>query len=100
MERRLEWPLLAAALLTIPATVIEQSSVGEPWDTTATVLNWTIWTAFVIEVGPMLSVVDDRGRWLRDHPLDVAIGVLTHRRSCRPACKPLASSGYSASCAW
>jgi hypothetical protein len=42
--------------------------------TTATVLNWTIWTAFVIEIGLMLSVVDDRWRWLRDHPLDVAIG--------------------------
>jgi voltage-gated potassium channel len=77
MERRLEWPLLAAALLTIPAIVIEQSGVGEPWDTTATVLNWTIWTAFVIEIGLMLSVVDDRWRWLRDHPLDVAIVVFT-----------------------
>jgi voltage-gated potassium channel len=77
MERRLEWPLLAAALLTIPAIIIEQSSVGEPWDTTATVLNWTIWTAFVIEVALMLSVVDDRWRWLREHPLDVAIVVFT-----------------------
>jgi voltage-gated potassium channel len=77
MERRLEWPLLAAALLTIPAIVIEQSGVNEPWDTTAIVLNWTIWTAFVIEIGLMLSVVDDRWRWLREHPLDVAIVVLT-----------------------
>jgi voltage-gated potassium channel len=77
MERRLQWPLLAAALLTIPAIVIEQSNVGEPLDTTAAVLNWTIWTAFVIEIALMLSVVDDRWRWLRDHPLDVAIVVLT-----------------------
>jgi hypothetical protein len=36
MERRLEGPLLVAALLTIPAIAIEQSSVGEPWDTIAT----------------------------------------------------------------
>jgi voltage-gated potassium channel len=77
MERRLQWPLLAAALLTIPAIVIEQSNVGEPFDTTAIVLNWTIWTAFLIEIGLMLSVVDDPWRWLRDHPLDVAIVVLT-----------------------
>ncbi len=77
MERRLQWPLLAAALLTIPAIVIEQSNVGEPFDTTAVVLNWTIWTAFLIEIGLMLSVVDDRWRWLRDHPLDVAIVLLT-----------------------
>jgi voltage-gated potassium channel len=77
MERRLEWPLLAAALLTIPAIAIEQSSVGLPWDTIATVLNWTIWLAFVAEIALMLSVVDDRGRWLRDNPLDLAIVLLT-----------------------
>jgi voltage-gated potassium channel len=69
--------LLAAALLTIPAIAIEQSSVGQPWDTIATVLNWTIWLAFVTEIALMLSAVDDRGRWLRDNPLDVAIVLLT-----------------------
>ena len=37
MERRLQWPLLAAALLTIPTIVIEQTEVGEPLDTTAVV---------------------------------------------------------------
>jgi voltage-gated potassium channel len=77
MEQRLQWPLFAAALLTIPAIAIEQSGVGEPFDTTATVLNWTIWLAFVVEIVLMLRVVDDRSRWLREHPLDVAIVVLT-----------------------
>jgi voltage-gated potassium channel len=77
IERRLEAPLLVAALLTIPAIALEQSNVGQPWDTVATVLNWTIWTAFVLEVVIMLSVVPDRRRWLRDHPLDLAIVVLT-----------------------
>ena len=42
MERRLQWPVMVAALLTIPAIAIEQSNVAEPWDTLATVLNWTI----------------------------------------------------------
>jgi voltage-gated potassium channel len=77
MERRLEAPLLIAALLTIPAIAIEQSDAGQPWDTVATVLNWTIWSAFVAEIVLMLRAVDERGRWLRDHPLDVAIVVLT-----------------------
>jgi voltage-gated potassium channel len=77
MEQRLEGPLLVAALLTIPAIAIEQSSVGQPWDTIATVLNWTIWVAFVAEVVIMLRLVPDRRRWLRDHPLDLAIVVLT-----------------------
>lgn len=77
IERRLEGPLLVFALLTIPAIAIEHSSVGEPWDTIATILNWSIWLAFVGELVVMLRVVPDRGRWLRDHPLDVAIVVLT-----------------------
>lgn len=51
--------------------------MGEPWDTVAVVLNWTIWTAFLAEVVIMLRVVPDKGRWLRDHPLDLAIVVLT-----------------------
>ncbi len=66
-----------AALLTIPAIAIEQSTVGEPWDTFAVVLNWAIWIAFVAEVVVMLRVVPDKARWLRDHPLDLAIVLLT-----------------------
>ncbi len=77
IERRLEWPLLVAALLTIPAIAIEQSNAGHTWDTLATALNWTIWVTFAAEVLLMLSVVDQRGRWLRDHPLDMAIVLLT-----------------------
>lgn len=77
MERRLERPLLVAALLTIPAIAIEQSDVAQPWDTIASVLNWVIWTAFFAEAVLMLRVVDDRWRWIREHPLEVAIIVLT-----------------------
>ena len=76
-EQRLQLPLLIAALLTIPAIVIEQSSPAQPWPTVGTVLNWTTWAAFVAEVVLMLYVVPDRGRWLREHPLDLAIVVLT-----------------------
>jgi voltage-gated potassium channel len=72
MERRLEGRLLIAALLTIPAIAIEQSNAGQPSDAIAKVLNWTIWAAFIAEVVLMLRVVSDRGRWLRDHPLDLA----------------------------
>jgi voltage-gated potassium channel len=77
MEHRLEWPLLAAAVLTIPAIAIEQSGAGQPWDSVAIVLNWTIWLAFVAEIVLMLRVVQRPGQWLRDHPLDIAIVVLT-----------------------
>jgi hypothetical protein len=65
MQARLERPLLVAALLTIPAIAIEQSSVGQPWDTIGSVLNWVIWLAFVGEGVLMLRVVDDGWLWLR-----------------------------------
>ena len=77
IERRLEVPLLVAALLTVPAIALEQSDLGEPWDTIVIVLNWLIWTAFLAELVIMLSVVEDKRRWLRDHPLDLAIVLLT-----------------------
>lgn len=69
--------MLVAALLVIPVIAIEQSDVGEPWDTLAVVLNWAIWTAFAVELVTMLVVVPDRWRWVRDHPLEVAIVLLT-----------------------
>jgi voltage-gated potassium channel len=77
MQARLERPLLIAALLTIPAIAIEQSVAAQPWETIATVLNWAIWLAFVGEAVLMLRVVDDRWGWVREHPLEVVIVVLT-----------------------
>jgi hypothetical protein len=41
MEQRLQWPLLVAALLTIPAIAIEHGNAGYPWDTVGAILNWT-----------------------------------------------------------
>lgn len=77
LERRLETPLLIAALLTIPAIALEQSGVGQPWDTVAVVLNWVIWLAFLVAALVMLAVVPDRWCWIRDHPLDLAIVLFT-----------------------
>jgi voltage-gated potassium channel len=77
IERRLELPLLIFALLTIPAIALEYAEKQEPWNAIGIALNWMIWLAFVAEVVIMLRVVPDRGRWLRDHPLDLAIVVLT-----------------------
>ncbi len=72
-----EVPMLIAALLVIPVIVVEQSDVGEPWPTIAGVLNWAIWIAFAVELVVMLAVVPDKWRWLRSHPLEVVIVLLT-----------------------
>ncbi len=74
---RFDLPMLVAALLVVPVVAVEQSSVGDPWRVLAAVLNWAIWLAFTAEVVVMLAVVPNRWRWLREHPLEVFIVVVT-----------------------
>ncbi|MBA2569509.1 MAG: two pore domain potassium channel family protein [Actinobacteria bacterium] len=77
VERAFEWPILIAALLVIPVVAIEQSDLGDPWRFLAAVANWVIWIAFATELIVMLVVVPDKWEWLRRHPLEVAVVVLT-----------------------
>ena len=77
VQRRFDPPMLVAALLVIPALAIEEGAPGEPWSTIALGLNWAIWLAFLAEALVMLALVPNRWRWIRSHPLDVAIVVLT-----------------------
>jgi voltage-gated potassium channel len=77
IEDRLQWPMLAASLLVVPAIAIEQSEAGAPWSTIALVINWATWLAFLSEAVLMLAVVDNRWRWIREHPLELAIVVVT-----------------------
>jgi voltage-gated potassium channel len=39
--------------------------------------DWIIWLVFLAEVAVLLAVSSDRRAWIREHPLDVAIVVLT-----------------------
>jgi voltage-gated potassium channel len=75
--RRLSVPMLAVALLVLPALVIEESSVGPVWHSVAVDLNWAVWVAFAGELAWLLWVAPNRLRWIREHPLDVAIVILT-----------------------
>jgi voltage-gated potassium channel len=77
VEKRFEVPMFIAALLVIPVVVLDASNVSHGWRGLATALNWLVWTAFAIELVTMLLVSDDRSRWARVHPLEVAIVVLT-----------------------
>src|SRR5687767_2894905 len=69
--------MIIAALFVIPVIVIEESPVGEPWDSIADVANWAIWLAFVTEAVVMLAVVPNRRQWLRTHPLEVIVIMFT-----------------------
>jgi voltage-gated potassium channel len=77
IAKRFELPLVVAAVLTLPVTILQLLPAGDPWRTIADVLNWAIWIVFLAELVVMLSVVPSKGRWLREHPLEVAIVVLT-----------------------
>jgi voltage-gated potassium channel len=77
IARRFDAPMFVAALLVIPMLVLYESNVGPGWKTVADVLNWGTWLAFVTETVVMLTVVPDRGRWIRDHPIDFAVTILT-----------------------
>ena len=74
---RFERPLLVAAVLTIPVAIVQLLPPHDPWRAFADVLSWVIWLAFLAEVVVMLSVVPSTRRWLREHPLEIAIVILT-----------------------
>jgi len=73
----LETPVMIAAALTLPSVVISESQPGGWLEATANVLNWVTWLTFAIELIVMLAVVPNRRRWLRDHPLELIVVVLT-----------------------
>lgn len=77
VQTRFEWPVIVAALLTIPIIVIQESHFGSPWRQIATALNWATWAVFAAEVIVMLSIVPDRRKWIRAHWIDVAVTVIT-----------------------
>jgi len=77
IERRFERPLIIAAVLTIPVTILQLSPPAEPLRTIGDILNWMIWLAFLAEAVVMLAVVPSKRQWLRGHPIEIAIVVLT-----------------------
>jgi voltage-gated potassium channel len=77
VAERLETPMLIAAALTLPMVAISESHTGGWLQSAATILNWATWLAFAAELAIMLAVVPDRRAWLRHHPLDPTIVILT-----------------------
>lgn len=73
----MEKPLMIAAALTLPAVALTETHVGGTLKTLGIVLNWGTWLAFVIELVVMLALVPDRGRYLRHHPLELVVVILT-----------------------
>jgi voltage-gated potassium channel len=77
IQKRFEWPVIVAALLTIPLVLIQESRLPEPWPTIGSVLNWITWLVFAAEVVVMLWVAPRKWVWARSHLLDILVTVLT-----------------------
>lgn len=77
IQAKFEWPVIVAAVMTIPLVLIQESNLAQPWPTIGMVLNWATWSVFAAEVVVMLCIVPRKRTWLRSHILDVAITVLT-----------------------
>src|SRR5919205_318114 len=77
VDRAFDVPMLIASLLVIPVLVIEESDVSPAVAMLGTALNWATWLAFLVELVVMLAVVPDRLTWLRKHPLEVVVVILT-----------------------
>jgi hypothetical protein len=58
------------------------------------VLNWLTWLAFVAELMIMLAVIPQRGRYLGQNPIDVAI-VMSDATVTRTRLAPRTVSGLS-----
>jgi voltage-gated potassium channel len=77
VHRYFEKPLLAAAVLSIPTTILQFTNVSEPLHTLGEALNWLIWLAFLAELVAMIWLIPNRARYLLTNPIDLAIVVFT-----------------------
>jgi voltage-gated potassium channel len=76
-QRRFNVPVILAALATVPLLALEQGSPSESLRRVLEVADWIVWGIFALEVAVMLAVVPSRWGYIRSHPLDVVIVVLT-----------------------
>lgn len=60
IAHQFERPLLIAAVLTVPVTILQLLPPAQPWRVIADVLNWLIWAAFLVEVVVMLAIVPSK----------------------------------------
>src|SRR3954469_12735840 len=75
-ERRIEVPILVASAATLPALALQYSD-NNVWRAAGYVISGLIWCVFLLEAVVMLRLVNDRWRWVREHPLEIVIVVLT-----------------------
>jgi voltage-gated potassium channel len=83
-ERRTDGPLLWLSLAFLVVLLAPLLASLEPWQqTTLTVVNGAIWTAFAVDYAVRLYLSRFRWAFVRGHPLDLLILVLPMLRPLR-----------------
>ena len=77
MERRYQVPTIVAAILVVPVVLTEQDQPSPTLSALAAICDWVIWGTFLAELLSVMAVSKRRSQWLRDHPLELAIILLT-----------------------
>ena len=68
---------MIAAVLVIPAMALVRADPHSSAWWAGVALNTVIWLVFVAELAAILSVAPHRWRWMREHPWDPLIVLLT-----------------------
>lgn len=76
-EQLMNTPLMIAAALTLPCVILTETRETGLLAEIATILNWGTWLAFAIELVVMLVLVPDRLKYLKHHPVEIVIVLLT-----------------------
>jgi len=77
VRHRLEWLMLAFALLIIPVVLIEEADAPSALKAAASAANWVIWTAFLLELIAVLILAPRTTAALKAHWLEASIVLIT-----------------------
>lgn len=77
VEEKLQLPLMIAAALTLPSVILMETRETGLLLTVSTILNWGTWLVFALDVVLMLILVPNRLRYLKTHPVEILIVILT-----------------------
>lgn len=75
-EQRFFWPVLIAALASVPAVFLTVM-FDPPWEIAGEVVNHVSMVVFAAETVVLLALASDKRRWVRDHWHIVAITAVT-----------------------
>jgi voltage-gated potassium channel len=74
LERNLGWVALAAAIATIPVTILEEHDQSNPL---VQIGVWAVWSVFLVEFAVLFALAPNRAAYVRRNVLNLAIVVLS-----------------------